>query len=109
MTLSNKERQRLKTKYGDWAIVTGASSGIGLELATQLATAGFNLVITSRHVDNLQDVEEQLKANSNIQIKIVASDVSNKEGIDKNNSSHTRPQRWAFGCFSRLRYIRKFY
>ena len=83
MTLSNKERQRLKTKYGDWAIVTGASSGIGLELATQLATAGFNLVITSRHVDKLQDVEEQLKVNSNIQIKIIASDVSNKEGIDK--------------------------
>ena len=83
MTLSNKERQRLKTKYGDWAIVTGASSGIGLELATQLATAGFNLVITSRHVDKLQNVEEQLKVNSNIQIKIIASDVSNKEGIDK--------------------------
>ena len=83
MTLSNKERQRLKTKYGDWAIVTGASSGIGLELATQLATAGFNLVITSRHVDKLQDVEEQLKVNSNIQIKIIACDVSNKEGIDK--------------------------
>ncbi len=83
MTLSNKERQRLNTRYGEWAIVTGASSGIGLELATQLATAGFNLVINSRHVDKLQDVEEQLKVNSNIQIKIVASDVSNKEGIDK--------------------------
>ena len=83
MTLSNKERQRLNTKYGEWAIVTGASSGIGLELATLLATAGFNLVINSRHLDKLQEVEKQLKANSNIQIKIVASDVSDKEGIQK--------------------------
>jgi uncharacterized protein len=83
MKLSNNERTRLKTKYGEWAIVTGASSGIGLELATQLATAGFNLVINSRHFDKLQEVEKQLKANGNIEIKIVASDISETEGIDK--------------------------
>ena len=61
MTLSNKERQRLNTNYGEWAIVTGASSGIGLELAIQLAKAGFNLVINSRHVDKLQEAEKQIK------------------------------------------------
>jgi short-subunit dehydrogenase len=83
MKLSNKEKTRLKTKYGEWAIVTGASSGIGLELASQLASAGLNLVINSRHLDKLQEVEKQLKANSSIEIKIVASDVSETEGIDK--------------------------
>ena len=83
MKLSNNEKQRLKTKYGEWAIITGASSGIGLELATQLATAGFNLVINSRHLDKLQEVEKQLKPISNIEIKIVASDVSETESIDR--------------------------
>jgi uncharacterized protein len=83
MKLSNSEKTRLKTKYGDWAIVTGASSGIGLELAAQLADADFNLVINARHLDKLQEVEAQLKAISNIEIKIVASDVSESEGIDK--------------------------
>ncbi|MBI1307325.1 MAG: SDR family NAD(P)-dependent oxidoreductase [Bacteroidetes bacterium] len=83
MKLSNTEKTRLKTKYGEWAIVTGASSGIGLELAIQLASAGLNLVINSRHLDKLQEVEKQLKANSIIEIKIVASDVSETEGIDK--------------------------
>lgn len=83
MKLSNKEKQRLKTKYGEWAIITGASSGIGVELATQLATAGFNLVINSRHLDKLQEVEKRLNSFSNIEIKIVASDVSETEGIDK--------------------------
>lgn len=83
MQLSNNEKQRLKTKYGEWAIITGASSGIGLEIATQLATAGFNLVINSRHLNKLQEVEKQLKAISNIEIKIVASDVSELGGIDK--------------------------
>jgi uncharacterized protein len=83
MKLSNNEKTRLKTKYGEWAIVTGASSGIGLELATQLATAGFNLVINSRHFDKLQEVEKQLKLKADIEIKMVASDVSETEGIDK--------------------------
>lgn len=83
MKLSSKEKTRLKNRYGEWAIVTGASSGIGLELATQLASAGFNLVINSRHLEKLQALEKHLKINSNITIKIVASDVSETEGIDK--------------------------
>ena len=83
MKLSNNEIARLKSKYGEWAIITGASSGIGLELATQLATSGFNLVINSRHLDKLQEVEKHLKSLSKIEIKIVASDVSESEGINK--------------------------
>ncbi len=83
MKLSNNEKQRLKAKYGEWAIITGASSGIGFEIATQLATAGFNLVINSRNLDKLQEVANLLKINTNIEIKIVASDVSETGGIDK--------------------------
>lgn len=83
MRLPNSEKTRLKSKYGDWAVVTGASSDIGLELATQLADAGFNLVIHSRHLDKLQEVERQLKSVSNILVKVVASDLSENEGVDK--------------------------
>ncbi len=83
MKLSDSEKIRLKTKYGDWAIITGASSGIGLELAIQLAGAGFNLVINSRHLNKLQEVEKHLKVTSNIEIRTVACDVSETDGIDK--------------------------
>lgn len=83
MQLSPKEQKRLRDKYGQWAIITGASSGIGLELATQLAETGFNLVLNSRNSEKLQEVQKQLKAKSNIDIKIVASDVSETEGVDK--------------------------
>lgn len=83
MKLSNKEKIRLKSKYGQWAVVTGASSGIGLELATQLAGAGFNLVLNSRHLEKLQEVESTLKAQADIQVILVASDVSETDGIDQ--------------------------
>jgi uncharacterized protein len=83
MKLSDKEKARLKTKYGEWAVITGASSGIGLELATQLASAGFNLVLIARHSEKLQEVENRLKANKTIEIKIVNVDVSETEGIDQ--------------------------
>lgn len=83
MKLSDKEKARLKTKYGEWAVITGASSGLGLELATQLASAGFNLVLIARHLEKLQEVENRLKANTTIEIKIVNVDVSETEGIDQ--------------------------
>lgn len=83
MKLSVKEKSKLKDNYGDWAIVTGATSGIGLELATQLADAGFNLIINSRHLDALKSLEHNLKINRNIQVKAVEADVSETSGVEK--------------------------
>lgn len=82
MKLSVKEKSRLKISFGEWAIVTGASSGIGLELTTQLADAGFNLIINARNGERLLKVERQLKSN-NIQIKSVVADVSESDGVEK--------------------------
>lgn len=81
MNLSAKEKIRLKNQYGEWAIVTGASSGIGLELATQLASAGFNLVITARSIEKLHEVERRLKDIAPIEIRPVAEDLSETKGI----------------------------
>ncbi|WP_421795030.1 SDR family NAD(P)-dependent oxidoreductase [Haliscomenobacter sp.] len=82
MDLSNTEKQRIKTQFGEWAIVTGASSGIGLELATQLASAGFNLILNARNEERLLKVAQQLQSHK-IEIKSVVADLSDKDGVEK--------------------------
>ena len=43
-------------RYGDWAVVTGATDGIGREFALQLAQRRFNVVLVSRTMSKLQQV-----------------------------------------------------
>jgi short-subunit dehydrogenase len=80
MQLTTKEKNRLKSQYGDWAIITGATSGIGLELAKQLASASFHLVLHGRQIERLQALETTLKSSYTIEIRLVVSDLSNLEG-----------------------------
>ena len=81
MQFSSKEKQRLLKKYGPWALVTGASSGIGKEIAKNLADAGFNLIINSRSQSTLIEFQEELNR-LGVQTKVVASDLSTEEGIE---------------------------
>ncbi|KAH8804907.1 hypothetical protein F5884DRAFT_677819 [Xylogone sp. PMI_703] len=62
---------------GTWALVTGASDGIGKEFAIQLAEKGFNLVLVSRTESKLQTLKEEIEqkyAGTSIQIKILPMD-----------------------------------
>ena len=51
-------------KYGPWAVVAGASVGIGAEFCRQIAAEGVNVVLVSRSVDKLDatDLYEQVAA-----------------------------------------------
>jgi short-subunit dehydrogenase len=83
MHLSAKEKNRLRTQYGQWALVTGASSGIGLEMATRLAEAGLNLVINGRNAEKLSQIRQDLTAKYPVSVRTVAADVSGASGVDR--------------------------
>lgn len=65
------------TKWaGKWALVTGASAGIGRELAVQLAAGGVHLVVTARRKQRLVALAEQLRSASGVNVEAVAADLA---------------------------------
>jgi short-subunit dehydrogenase len=66
----------MSTWAGKWALVTGASAGIGKALAAELASGGANLILTARRTDRLQDLARTLSATHQIRAKIFAADLT---------------------------------
>ena len=62
-----------------WALVTGASAGIGTEFCRQLAAQGYQLVLVARREDKLQAVADELKNNFDTQSLIITADLSEKD------------------------------
>lgn len=63
-------------RYGPWALVTGASAGIGAEFARQLAEMGLNLVLVARRKNRLEELSAQLEVRWRVQVKTIAADLS---------------------------------
>jgi len=72
-----------KQKFGDWALVTGASSGIGKEFAKQLASSGFNLVLVARREALLKELSDELKSKYVIEVKPLKVDLTDDDFLDK--------------------------
>lgn len=65
-----------------WALVTGASAGIGVALARELALAGANLVLTARRNERLQALASQLRSHHGIAVEVCRSDLSLPEASE---------------------------
>jgi len=66
---------------GDTAIVTGASSGLGVSFAEALADEGANLVIAARRYDKLVKIAEELARKHNVKVIPVKTDVSSEDEV----------------------------
>ncbi len=72
-----------KKRFGPWALVTGASSGIGREFARQLAASGLNVVLVARRESLLDEVGQGLAKDFNVQYRTVVADLSQEGFLDK--------------------------
>ncbi len=61
---------------GKTALITGASSGIGLEFARIFANEGFNLVLVARNQASLERLAEELAAAHPIQVTVIVQDLT---------------------------------
>ena len=65
-----------KSKYGPWAIVAGASEGLGAAFAEELAKRGLNLILIARRLGKLEALSNRLRNQYQIEIKYHALDLA---------------------------------
>jgi short-subunit dehydrogenase len=69
-----------RERFGPWALVTGASSGIGREFARQLAASGINVVLVARRHALLEEAGQEFAKKYGVQYRAIAADLS-REGF----------------------------
>ena len=65
------------------ALVTGASRGIGLAIAKELADVGYNLALVARSEEKLQQVAAGIESEYRVKVKAIAADLANEESYGR--------------------------
>ncbi|CAN5789091.1 SDR family oxidoreductase [soil metagenome] len=69
--------------HATWAVITGASAGLGALFAEQLADQGHSLILTGRDRQRLEQVSHQVRERTpGIEVELVAGDLGTKDGVD---------------------------
>jgi len=75
-------QQSFAERYGPWAVVTGASSGIGRELARQIAARGVSVVLVARRRDRLEELAGEIVTRNHVEAAPLALDLSEADAVE---------------------------
>jgi short-subunit dehydrogenase len=68
--------------YGPWALVAGASEGIGAAFATALAAGGLNIVLVARRAEPLEALASRLRIDHGVDTRTITVDLATVDGVD---------------------------
>jgi short-subunit dehydrogenase len=63
-------------RYGPWALIAGASEGIGASFARQLAGAGVNVALFSRRLEPLEALAAEIRASTSAEVRVASIDLT---------------------------------
>lgn len=69
------------TTYGPWALVAGASEGLGAAFSEALATRGVNLILLARRLEKLEELAEKLRTAYSVEVIIHSIDLANFRAV----------------------------
>ena len=72
-----------RDRYGEWALVTGASAGIGAEFARALAARGMSCALSARREDRLRALARELEETCRVKTRVVPADLAAADGADR--------------------------
>ena len=76
-------RRSLQERYGGWALVTGASAGIGEEFARALAREGIHCALLARRAEKLEALAEELETLHGVETRVIACDLAEADGPEQ--------------------------
>jgi short-subunit dehydrogenase len=75
------DANRFVQRYGPWAIVAGASEGLGAAYARALARRGLGLLLAARRAEPLERLADELRRQHGVEVRILAGDLARRETI----------------------------
>ncbi len=78
-----RRRPSMRQRYGEWALITGASAGIGDVFARALARDGMSCVLTARRDDRLRALASELEQQYHVATRVVAADLADPGGPER--------------------------
>jgi uncharacterized protein len=67
----------------DYALITGASSGIGLAMAKQLAEQGYPLILVARRIDRLEKLAQEIREKAKVDVRVIPMDLSDPDAASR--------------------------